>query len=213
MNPNNFDPMTFNMMLNMMNIMYPSMGYNTNNYNFNMNNAYLMNIMINWMKMNPNLLLMYQNMANQSNNMNNNYNNIINQSNNNINKMQLVNVTTEDLNQAKITGGGIIPKNIPNNSSYNVSSPFDQSEKTNITFTTQKGQRMNIVCPINMKIKDLFVQYAIRLGLGPNVLGDSLFFLFNGAKISKNDNRTVFQLGLSAGSNIIVLDLKGVIGS
>ena len=72
---------------------------------------------------------------------------------------------------------------------------------------------MNIVCPINMKIKDLFVQYAIRLGLGPNVLGDSLFFLFNGAKISKNDNRTVFQLGLSAGSNIIVLDLKGVIGS
>ena len=120
MNQNNFDPMTLNMKLNMINVMYPSMGYNTNNYNFNMNNAYLMNIMNNWMKMNPNLLLMYQNMAIQSNKLNNNYNNIINQFNNNINKMKLVNDTREDLNQAKITGGGIIPKNMLNNSSYNL---------------------------------------------------------------------------------------------
>ena len=35
----NLDPMTFNMMLNMMNVMHPNMGYNSNNYNYNMNNS------------------------------------------------------------------------------------------------------------------------------------------------------------------------------
>ena len=34
---NNFDPITFNMMLNMMNNMFPSQGYNINDYN-NYNN-------------------------------------------------------------------------------------------------------------------------------------------------------------------------------
>jgi hypothetical protein len=183
MNNNNFNPMAFNMMLNMMNVMYPNMGYNQNNYNFNMNNnAFLMNSMMNWMNMNPNLLMMYNIMMNQNKNMNNNFKN---QSNNSNNKFKLVNVSQEDLNQAKVTGGGIIPKNLPNNSLYNISSPFDNSMKANVTFTTQRGQKMNIICPMNMKMKDLFIQYVIRLGLGPNVIGDSLFFLFNGAKIPK----------------------------
>lgn len=211
MQQQNFDPMTFNMFLNMMNIMYPNMGYNPNNYNFDMNNDFLMKNMMNWMYMNPNLMLMYNIMNNQANlNINNNPNT---QVNNNINKLNLVRVSEQDLNQAKVTGGGVIPKNIPNNIQVNISNPYDPSEKTNITFTTQKGQKMNIVCPLNMKIKDLLVQYVLRLGLGPNVLGDSLFFLFNGAKMNKNDERSVFDLGLNAGSNIIVLDLKGVIGS
>ena len=64
-----------------------------------------------------------------------------------------------------------------------------------------------------MKVIDLFIKYVQRLGLGPNVLGDSIFFLFNGCKINKNDNRSVGDLGIVAGSYIIVLDLKGVIGS
>ena len=216
----NFDPMTFNMMLNMMNLMYPNMGYNTNNYNM-YNNQFLMNFMMTWMRMNPNLFQMYQNM-NQNNNMNQNYNmnqnnnmdNNLSQSfnNNNRNKMSLINVSNEELNQAKVTGGGILPKNMPNNKTYDIS-PNDNSLKTNIAFKTQKGQTINIVCPYSMKIKDLLVKYVTRLGLGPNVMGDSLFFLFNGSKLNKNDDKTVGDLGLVAGSNIVVLDLKGVIGS
>jgi serine/threonine protein phosphatase PrpC len=70
----NLDPMTFNMMLNMMNVMHPNMGYNSNNYNYNMNNsADSMNLMMNWMNMNPLLLQMYNNNMFQNNN-NNNYN-------------------------------------------------------------------------------------------------------------------------------------------
>lgn len=215
MNQQGFDPMTFNMMLNMMNIMHPNMGYNQNNYNFNMNNAFLMNLMMNWMKMNPNLMNIYNNnIMNQTinnNNNNNYYSN--NQLNNNFNKLELLKVSQQDLNQAKVNGGGVIPKNIPKNSSLDLSSPFDQSNKINLAFTTQKGQKMNIICPTNMKIKDLFVQYILKLGLGPNVLGQSIFFLFNGAQLKKDDERNINQAGLVDGSNIIVFDLKGVIGS
>ena len=212
MMPNNFDPMTFNMMLNMMNVMHPNMGYNQNNFNMNNNNQNLMNMMMNWMNMNPILYQMYQNMMNQNNNNMNQFNNNNNYNfNDNDNRMNILTDSQSSINQAKVTGGGILPKNIQGGN-YDVS-PYDNSLKTNICFTTQKGQKMNIICPYNMKVRDLFIKYVQRLGLGPNVLGDSIFFLFNGSKINKNDNRSLGDLGLVAGSNIIVLDLKGVIGS
>ena len=209
----NYNPMTFNMMLNMMNLMNPNMGYNANNFNmYNNQNSVLM---MNWINSNPSLFQMFQNVNNNINNnmnMNNNLNQSVN--NNNIigNKISLINVSNDDLNKAKVTGGGILPKNIPNNRTYDFS-PKDNSLKANIVFTTQKGQKINIVCPYNMKIKDLLVKYVTILGLGPNVMGDSLFFLFNGTKINKSDDRAVGELRLFAGSNIVVLDLKGVIGS
>ena len=214
-NPNNYNPMMFYMMLNMMNNMNPGMGYNTNNYNIN-NIQNNMNLMMNWMNMYPILFQMYQSMMNnQYFNMNQN-NNYMTKSNNNDsfneNKMSLIRVSEQDLNQAKVTGGGVISKKIINNTPMDIS-PNSTDLKTNIAFTTQKGQKIMVVAPVNMKIKDLFVNYITRLGLGPNVLGDSIFFLFNGAQISKNDNRTVEELGLISGSIIIVLDLKGVIGS
>ena len=115
------------------------------------------------------------------------------------------------LNQAKVTGGGILPKNIQGGN-YDVS-PYDNSLKTNICFITQKGQKMNIICPYNMKVRDLFIKYVQRLGLGPGVMGDSLFFLFNGQKIDLNEERTVFDIGLQNGGHIVVLDVKEVIGA
>ena len=53
MNYMNINPMTFNAILNMMNQLYPNMGYNMNNYNmnnFNMNNnnQFLTNLMMRW---------------------------------------------------------------------------------------------------------------------------------------------------------------------
>ena len=71
----NFDQMTFNMMLNMMNVIHPNMGYNPNNFN-NYNSAALMNMMMNWMNSNPLLLQMYNNNMFQNNNMNFNNNNM-----------------------------------------------------------------------------------------------------------------------------------------
>ena len=208
-NPQNYNPMLFYMMLNMMNNMNPGMGYNMNNYNVN-NIQNNMNLMMNWINMNPILFQIYQMMMyNQNNNFTkfNNNNNSFKD-----NKLSLIRVSEQDLKQAKVTGGGVLFKKIPNNSSIDLS-PNSTTLKTNVAFTTQKGQKVMIVCPVKMKLKDLFVNYITRLGLGPNVMGDSIFFLYNGAKINKNDSRTVGELGLISGSNIVVLDLKGVIGS
>ena len=213
-NQNNFNPMLFNMILNMMNNMYPNMGYNTANYNMN-NPQYNMNLMMNWMNMNPILFQMYQMMMNQfNNNKNNNIynNNYFNNNTNNNNKMNLIRVSEQDLNQAKVTGGGVISNKVPNNSIFDIS-PFDTNIKINIAFTTQKGQKVNVITPVNMRMNDLFVKYITRLGLGPNLLGQSIFFLYNGSKIKVDDKRTVAEMGLVDGSNVIVLDLKGVIGS
>ena len=203
MNANNFDPMTFNMILNMMNVMNQNNGVNMNNFNYNMNNYQnLNNLMMNWINNNPNLFLMYKMMMmNQNNNLNQ------------INKMGLYNGQQSDNNQPRVNGGRI-PSNIQN-TTYDVDPYNNTSLKANITFTTQKGNKLNIVCPYDMEIKDLLVRYVIRVGLGPDILKtDSLFFLFNGSKLDKNDNRCVGDLvQLKFGTNIIVADLKGVIGS
>jgi len=84
----------------------------------------------------------------------------------------------------------------------------------NITFTTQAGHIMNIVCNYKTTVKDLLIKYVTRMGLGPAVLGDSLFFLFNGSKIKQNDNRTVEELGLgliSLFKVVLINDFEAVI--
>ena len=196
MNFNNIDPVTFNMMLCMMNNMYPNMGYNMNNFNYNMLNTQNgMNLMTNWMNSNPNLFQTYQNM-NQMNNINQN-------------KFRM-NVVRVSNNEAK--KGGIFNNNT-GNLSFDASSPFDNSPKANVVFNTQKGHTTNMIASYNMKIKDLLLNYVQRLGLGPGVMGDSLFFLFNGQKIDLNEERTVFDIGLHNGGHIVVLDVKEVIGA
>jgi len=193
---NNFDPNLFNMMLNMMNVMFPNMGYNMNNYNMN-NYQNLMNIIMN----NQMLLQMYQNMQN---------NMIQNQNNNFNNRMNFINVNQNQMNQNQVSGGALRNNNA--NFSLNVASPSNSSPVTNIIFTTMKEQKANIVAPIDMKVKDLLFKYVTKLGLGPNVMGTSLFFLFNGKKINLNEEKTIHNLGLE-NAHIIVLGPKEVIGS
>ena len=196
---NNFDPNLFNMMLNMMNAMFPNMGYNMNNYNMN-NYQNLMNIIMN----NQMLFQMYQNMQNNMNQLqnNNNFNNRMNFINVNQNQNQMSN------NQ--VSGGALNNNNA--NFSYNVSTSMNFSPVTNIIFTTMKEQKANLIAPIDMKIKDLLFKYVTKLGLGPNVMGTSLFFLFNGKKINFNEEQTIHEYGLE-NAHIIVLDPKEVIGS
>ena len=207
-----FDPMTFNVMLNMMNILYPNMGYNINNYNMN-NQQILMNMMMNWMNTNPIILQMYNNVLSNYNNLNqniNNNNNNINM-NNNVKRMNFVNVSKSDLEQIKVNGG-VLNTNAAN-FNLDVTNPFDNSPKLNIIFMTQKHQRATIIATYNMKIKDLLMKYVSKLGLGPNVMGNSIFFLFNGKQIDINEEQTIRDYGLKAGAVILVLDVKQVIGA
>ena len=130
-----------------------------------------------------------------------------NQYKSNQNRMNFVNVSNNEARQ-----GGIFNNNMLN-ISFDASSPFDNSPKVNVILNTMKGHKTTIIATYNMKVKDLLLQYVQKLGLGPNVMGDSLFFLFNGKKIDINEQGTVYDLGLHSGGQIVVLDIKGVIGA
>ena len=185
----NFDPVTFNMMLNMMNVMHPNMGYNINNYNSNMyNNQALMNMMMNWMNQNPFLQQMYNNMS--LNNMNLNFN--------------------QNQNQTNLYSGGASSTNNPQ-VAYN---PFPNSNnKINISFITQKGKKMIIVVPKELKVKELLKMYVLRIGLGPGVLKDAIYFIYNGLKVDNYEEREVGDFFGFNGTNIVVLDTKEIIGA
>ena len=125
--------------------------------------------------------------------------------------MNFVNVNQNQMNNNQVNGG-VLNNNSNANFSYNVASSMNLSPVTNIIFTTMKEQKANIIAPIDMKIKDLIFKYVTKLGLGPNVMGTSLFFLFNGKKINYNEEKTIHEYGLE-NAHIIVLDPKEVIGS
>ena len=187
----NFDPMTFNMMLNMMNVMHPNMGYNQNNYNFNMNNASdSMNLMMNWMNTNPLLLQMYNNNMFQNNNMNIYHNN-----NNPIN----------------VSGGGA-NNSIPN-TSYDLSQNSNDT-KINVVFNHPTGKKITITCPSSMKVKDLLFQYISRVGVNISLIGKDIFFIYNGLKINENEEKDIEHYFFSGTlHNILVVDTKNIIGA
>ena len=193
----NLDPMTFNMMLNMMNVMHPNMGYNSNNYNYNMNNsADSMNLMMNWMNMNPLLLQMYNNMF-QNNNMSQNYNNNINLNNSNN-------------SQANVAGG--INNNKPE-MCYDLS-PNNNEQKFNVVFVHPTGKKIMIICPISLKVKDLLLQYISRIGLSDSLIGKDIFFIYNGLKIDEKEEKQVSQYFFHGMlHNILVVDTKNIIGA
>ena len=218
MNQNNlvYNPVAFFGFLNYLNSMYPNSGYNLNNYNI-YNANYNMQIMQNWMNMNPLLATVYQNMLNQCNmNMNipqnqsppqfvnqNNINNINNANMNNANNMNNMN-NANNMNNSN---------NMSNNTKVYSMPSYDDSPKINIAFTTQKGKKMNIICSYNTKIKELFTEYMQKIGLGPGVIGNDFYFLYNGSKFDQNDNRTVGELGLNSFCTFIVIDTKDIIGA
>ena len=194
----NFDPMTFNMMLNMMNVMHPNMGYNSNNYNFNMNNsADSMNLMMNWMNMNPLLLQMYNNNMFQNNNMSQNYNNNFNL--NNLNN-----------SQANVTGG-------INNNTQNICYDLSQNNNEqifNVVFIHQTGKKIMMKCPSSLKVKDLLLQYISRMGISDSLIGKDIFFIYNGLKVDEKEEKQVSQYFFQGMlQNILVVDTKNIIGA
>ena len=183
----NFDPITFNMMLNMMNVMHPNMGYNQNNFN-NYNSAALMNLMMNWMNSNPLLLQMYNNNMFQNNNMNFNNNN----------------------NQINVNGGGL-NNNVPNN--YAVSQNSNELQ-CNVAFITQAGKKIMMSCPYSMKLKDFLLKYTSRMGISGSIIGKDIFFIYNGLKIDENAEESIGHF-LKGTTNpiFLVLDTKNILGA
>ena len=193
----NIDPMTFNMMLNMMNVMHPNMGYNSNNYNYNMNNSTdSMNMMMNWMNMNPVILQMYNNNMFQNNNIPQNYNN------NNIN------LNNSNNGQSNINGG---VNDIQN--TFDLSKNSNE-QKFNVVFIHQTGKKVMMICPYSLIVKDLLLKYISRVGLSDYVIGKEIFFIYNGLKIDEKEEKKIGQYFFPGMlQTILVVDTKNIIGA
>jgi len=92
--------------------------------------------------------------------------------------------------------------------------PQNNGPRYNIDFQTPAGFKVLMSVPINAKIGEILLEYLSVVGLGPNVLGEGIYFLFNGNKIKKQDrNKTVQELGVTTLSHIIVVDTENLIGA
>ena len=90
--------------------------------------------------------------------------------------------------------------------------PGNKNRKIDIYFTNPNGSKTFIEVPIDIKIKDLYLIYAKKMEINPNLLGKEINFLFNGYKININEDKDLISFGFSGGSHIVVLDAKNIIG-
>ena len=72
---------------------------------------------------------------------------------------------------------------------------------------------VNVLCPNYIKIKDLLRKYVSKINLSENVIENSIYFLYNSAKLNSNDDRTIEDLKMRNDAIIIVIDKSAVIGA
>ena len=90
--------------------------------------------------------------------------------------------------------------------------PGNKNRRIGIYFTTPNGSKTFIEVPTDIKIKDLYLAYAKKMKINPNLLGKEILFLFNGYKININEDKDLISFGLNGVSHIIVCDSKNIIG-
>ena len=193
----------------------------TTQFNMN-NNMNMMNMNNNMMNMNMN------NMMNMNNNMNNINNQIMMQNFfrdfytktmavyqmfNRINQMNNSN------NRIKIVQGGSMTNSkklgrLPRGKETVDYDPFIgyNGPKLNLMFETPSGHKTNIVCPLNVKVYDILRQYTAKVGLGPNVIGNGIYFLYNGRRLGKSFYDSQVDQVFTHGEKVVVIDYGNLIG-
>ena len=206
-NMNNFNMNNFNMNNNMNNFNMNNFNMNNNMNNFNMNNN------MNNFNMN--------NFMNNFNNFNNN-----NFNNNNINMNNFMNFMNNNMNNNIKTG----VKNSPTTTNtQNSQEPEALIKRTDdfLTYETDSGSdvrpillvassglRILIKISKNKTLKELFKTYAAKVGVGENVLGTKIVFLFNAETLQVGSDQKIEEIFTK---NILytvtVVDQNNVIGA
>jgi hypothetical protein len=93
--------------------------------------------------------------------------------------------------------------------------PFmgNNGPKINLMFETPSGHKTNIACPINIKVYDLLCQYTSKVGLGPNVIGNGIYFLYNGRRLGKSFYDSQVDQVFTVGEKVVVIDAGNLIGA
>ena len=191
-NMNNFNMNNFNMNNNMNNFNMNNCNMNNFNMNNNMNNFNMNNNMNNF---------------NMNNNMNNNVNNNMN---NNVNNNMNNNVNTNNSNSQEQEKPPII-KRSDDFITYETDSGIDIRP---ILLVASSGLKVLIKISKNKTLKDLFTTYARKIGIGENVLGTKIVFLFNAETIDVKSNKKIQELfPQNSMYTVTVVDQNNVIGA
>lgn len=196
---------------NMNNSMMNQLMMMNNNYNLFNNMGMNGNMNMNMF----NLMMYYLMMQNCGGQYNNGYNNNYNQTsinNNNSNRLSTVIPSQEERTMSNPrVFGGILPRD---KGTYNFNAfPEKGGNKINIFFQAPTGNKINMLVPDTCRMKDVLEKYVLRIGLGPEVIDNAVYFLYGGNKIKKNEKRTIREMFMLNGAVIIVIDKKGVIGA
>ena len=93
--------------------------------------------------------------------------------------------------------------------------PAQNNTNIFITFATPSGTKEIVQVPKNIQINELLKTYMKKIGLENHLFDDDITFLYNAAKIDKNDTREISHPAINIGNNssIFVLDLNHKIGN
>ena len=84
--------------------------------------------------------------------------------------------------------------------------PNQKKERINITCITPKGNKNNLLVPVNTTINQLLLAFMKKMKLEEDLIDKKIYFLFNAQRLKKDDKRTLSELGMKSNCRIVVID-------
>ena len=170
--------------------------------------------------MNPNLNILNNNMMNNFNNMNNMMMNLPNDNMNPSVKQQILNLINQNIQMTeKISMNNKMIKSMIENSDFendnkeeNMLNGFGEidffsgnnGQKINVVFEDNRGYKINMITPLDVKMKDLLSAFHIKLQIydkfiykEKNYQLSDYSFLYKAVRIPLNEQKTLFEYGLT----------------
>jgi hypothetical protein len=217
-NKMNISNINNNMSYNDMNDMINNINFNLNNINNNLNNIItcmnnINNILINQHNINYTPINFIKEIINQNIQMANQIsfnNNIINLTINN--PLFFQNKNNINVMNNQIPHLDILPRQEKIEPFYYF--PGNNNIRINVTFENQRGHKSNIATPVNIKVKDLLLTYAKKIGINPNLLDKKFIFIKDGLIININEEKALISFDLYQRPNIkiLVFDKDNMVG-
>ena len=130
------------------------------------------------------------------------------QTNNNDKKMDVVHGIFKSYSCTNLMG--ILPRH---NLTLNYEDSFSNDVALlNIYFQMPTGNKISVTCPASTRIKDIIRNFIKKANISEKD-SNLLYYIYNGHKLDKNENRTIAEMGMLNTSAIVVIDSNSVIGA
>ena len=75
--------------------------------------------------------------------------------------------------------------------------PGNYGQKINVVFEDNRGSKINMITPLDVKMKDLLSAFHIKLYKAKNYQLSDYSFIYRALKISLNEEKTLLEFGLN----------------